>query len=155
MRENVTILNQGAALKRPKFPVNSPPFRIPEPCLAAILGCRMLHRIVRVLWETFFERPPAQEGQHSTIFRNSKNLASSSQKMRPDTAETARRRESGTKRDSLHTSVSSPHFQSGSGMLNHTGGTYSHIGMMDHPRIPCPELNLGNFPTLWNFKAGK
>ena len=38
-----------------------------------------------------FERPPAQEGQFSTIFNNSKNLASSSQDMRPDISETARR----------------------------------------------------------------
>ena len=31
-----------------------------------------------------FERPPAQEGQSSTIFNTSKNLASSYQDMRPD-----------------------------------------------------------------------
>ena len=40
-------------------------------------------------------------------------------------------------------------------MLNHTGGTYSHNCMMDYPRFPSPELHLGNFLTLWNFKAGK
>ena len=32
------------------------------------------------------ERPPAQEGLSSTIFNNSKNLASSSQGLRPETA---------------------------------------------------------------------
>ena len=59
------------------------------------------------------------------------------------------------KRESLNTSIPSLHFQSRSGMLNHTGGTYSHSGMMDNPRIPFTELNLGTFPTRWNFKAGK
>ena len=39
-----------------------------------------------------FERPLAQEGQTSTIFNNSKNLASSSHDMRPDISETARTR---------------------------------------------------------------
>ena len=38
-----------------------------------------------------FERPPAQAGPSSTIFHNSKNLASSSQVLRPDISETARR----------------------------------------------------------------
>ena len=36
-----------------------------------------------------FERPPAQEGLSSTIFNNSKFLASSSEDLRPDTTETA------------------------------------------------------------------
>ena len=70
-----------------------------------------------------FERPLAQEGRSSTIFDNSKNLASSSQGLRPDIAETTRRRESEMKRVSLNASIPSLHFQSGSGMLNHTGGT--------------------------------
>ena len=35
------------------------------------------------------------------------------------------------KRESLNTSIPLPHFQSGDGMLNHAGGTYSHSGMID------------------------
>ena len=46
---------------------------------------------------------------------------------RPDITETARR-ESGMKRASVNTSIQSLHFQGSSGMLNHTGGTYSHRG---------------------------
>ena len=38
-----------------------------------------------------FERPPAQEGLSSTIFNNSKNLASFSQGLRLDITETAKR----------------------------------------------------------------
>ena len=51
----------------------------------------MIQRIVQVSWETFFERPPAQEGRSATIFHDSKNLASSSRDLRLDISETARR----------------------------------------------------------------
>ena len=36
-----------------------------------------------------FERPPVQKGQSSTVFNRSKNLASSSQGLRPDITEKA------------------------------------------------------------------
>ena len=39
-------------------------------------------------------------------------------------------------RESLNTPIQSPHFQSRSGMLNHTGGPCSYGGMVDSPRIP-------------------
>ena len=93
MQENFTILNQRAALERPTFPVNSLLFWVPEPCLAAILDCRMIHGIFWVLPKAFFEWPSAQEGRSSTVFNNSTNLASSSQELRPDTTETTKRRE--------------------------------------------------------------
>ena len=89
-----------------------------------------------------FERPPVQEGLSSTIFTNSKNLASSSQELRLDTVETARKN-SEMKRESLNTTIPSPHFQSRNGLLKHIGGTYSHTGTMEHSlgtpgrSIPC------------------
>ena len=79
-----------------------------------------------------FERPLAQEGLSSTIFNNSKNLASSSQELRPDTFETARKN-SEMRRESLNTKISSPHFQRRSGLLKHIGGTCSHNGTMEYP----------------------
>ena len=57
------------------------------------------------------------------------------------------------KRESLNTSIQSPHFQSRSGILNHPGGTYSHVGMMDYPRIPITERNLGKFPDSMEFQS--
>ena len=39
-------------------------------------------------------------------------------------------------------------------MLNHTGGTYFHSGMIDYPRYPISCI-WENSLTLWNFKAGK
>ena len=59
------------------------------------------------------------------------------------------------KRESLNTSIQSLHFQSRSGMLNHTGGTYSHGGMMEYPRIPITEWNLGKFPDSMEFQSWK
>ena len=41
------------------------------------------------------------------------------------------------KKGSLKTPTQSRHFQSRSGLLNQTGGTYSHGGMMVYPRIFC------------------
>ena len=79
-----------------------------------------------------FERPSVQEGLSSSVFHNSKNLTSSSQDLRPDISETARRE---MKRESLNTSIPLLHFQSRSGMLNHTGETCSLCGMMECSRI--------------------
>ena len=60
------------------------------------------------------------------------------------------------KRESLNKSIPSPHFQSRRWMLNHTGGTYSHNGMMmDYPRIPKAELNLGKFSESMEFQSWK
>ena len=53
MQENFTIVNQGAALERPTFLIKLLRFRVPEPCCAAILDCRVIHWMVRVLQETF------------------------------------------------------------------------------------------------------
>ena len=40
-------------------------------------------------------------------------------------------------------------------MLNHTGGTYSHSGMMDSPGILFSKLNLGNFLDSMDFQSWK
>ena len=78
----------------------------------------------------------------------------SSQGLRPDTPGTARKN-SDMKKESLNTSVPSPHVQSKSGMLNRTDRTYSHNGIVDCPRIPISELNLGNFPDSVEFQSWK
>ena len=100
------------------------------------------------------ERPLVQEGQPSAIFHNSKNSASSSQELRHDVTETARK-ERERKRDSLNAPNQSPHFQGRSGMLNHTVGTSSHGGMMNYPRIPLPERNIGKVPDSVKFQSWK
>ena len=101
-----------------------------------------------------FERPPAQEGLSSTMFNNSNNLASSSQELRRDTSGTTRRRESEMKRESLSTSIH-PTSKVEVGMLNHTGGTLSHSGMIDNPRFQISELHLGKFPNPMEFQSWK
>ena len=124
-------------------------------CRTVILVSHVIRKMVRILQETFLNRPPAQEGLSCTIFRNSKNLASSFQELRPDTVGTARKRESEMKRESLSTSVPLLHFQSRSGMLNHTGGSYSHSGMMAYPKIPFSKLNLVKLPDFMEHQSWK
>ena len=51
--------------------------------------------------------------------------------------------------------IQSPHFQSRSGLLNHTGGTYSHSGVMDYPRIQIAELYVGKFSDSMEFQSWK
>ena len=112
-------------------------------------GLRRNTQNCTVIMGNVFERPPAQEGLPSTIFHNSKNFACSSQGLRPDTTDTARKRENGMKRASVNTPTQSPHFQSRNGMLPHAAGTPSHNGMVDHPRASIAELNLGK--TFWPY----
>ena len=75
--------------------------------------------------------------------------------MRTDTTGNTKRRESGMRREPQKSSIPVPRFQSGGGLLNRTGGTYSHGGMIDYPRFPISELHRKIFLTRWNFKAGK
>ena len=59
------------------------------------------------------------------------------------------------KRETLTTSIPLPHFHRGDGLLNHTGGTYSHNGIMDYPRIPTTEMHLGKLPDPVEFQSWK
>ena len=40
-------------------------------------------------------------------------------------------------------------------MLNRTGGTYSHGGMMEYPRIPITEMHLGKISDSLEFQSWK
>ena len=101
-----------------------------------------------------FERPPAQEGLSSAIFNNSKNLASSSQE---STVETARKRDSEMKkRESLNTSVPSPHFLSRKWYVE----SYWWNFIFTMVWWIIQEFLLRNgileiFLTLWNFESWK
>ena len=66
-------------------------FRVPGPCRAAILDCRTIHGILRVLEETFLNDYLLEKDKTSTLFNNSKNLTTSSQELRPDKTETAKK----------------------------------------------------------------
>ena len=101
-----------------------------------------------------FERLPAREGPPSALFENSKNLASSFDKLRPDMSGSTMVPEKEMRREPQNSSIPVPRFRSGGGILNHTGGIFSHCGMIDHTRFPISEMHLGKFPD-WNFKAGK
>ena len=59
------------------------------------------------------------------------------------------------KKESLNTPIQSPHFQSRVDFVDHTSGTYSHVGMMDYPRVPITEWNLGKFHDSMEFQSWK
>ena len=123
MQENFTILKQRAALERPTFPISPLLFWVPETCLAAVLDCRMINGISWVLQRTFLN--------DYLLEKDKPLLSSETQRMwhpyalRPDLTLRELRREP------QNSSIPEPCFQSGGGILNHTGGTYSHSGMIE------------------------
>ena len=101
----------------------------------------------------FFERLPDREGPPSALFDNSKNLASSSRGLRPDITGnngTGKGNETGTA-EFVNTCTT----QRGGGILNRTGGIYSHGGMMDYTRFPISEMHLGRFPNSIESQSWK
>ena len=110
-----TIVNQEAALERPDVPDQTSAILSPRTLPRCDFGSPRDTQHGAGITGNVFERPPAQEGLSSTIFNNSKNLAFSSQGLGRGTTETARKRESEMKRETLNTSAPSPHFQSRSG----------------------------------------
>ena len=58
-------------------------------------------------------------------------------------------------REPQNSSLPVPRFQRSAGVLDHTGGTYSHNGKIDLPRILVTEWNLGNFPDSMEFRSWK
>ena len=91
----------------------------------------------------------------SALFNNSKNFATSSQELRPDSEGNTKRPEREMRREPQNSSIPVPRFQSRGGLLNHTGGTYSHSGMIDYPRFPISELHVGKFPDTMEFQSWK
>ena len=79
------IFDQRAALEHPTFSVNPLLFRVPEPCLAAILDSRMIHGILWVLQKTFLNNH-LLEKDHPQVFSRSRTLAPSSRGLGPSNA---------------------------------------------------------------------
>ena len=107
--------------------------------------------ILWVLQETFFESPPAQEGPSSALFGHSRNLAF------PVVAdwdtlpqEISWKHGRGVRHEPQSATIPTPHLNQGVATLNptsHTGGTYSHNGMM--------EMHPGRYPDSLEFRSCK
>ena len=102
-----------------------------------------------------FESPPAREGTFSALVQNSRKLASSCCGLRPDTTRNLMVSKREVKREPQNSSIPVPRFQRGAGVLDHTGGTYSHTGMVDYPRFLISEMHLGKFPDSMEFQSWK
>ena len=60
------------------------------------------------------------------------------------------------RREPQQMSIPMPRFQRGGGILDHTGGTYSSRDcVIDYPRFPVSELQLGKFPDSMEFQSWK
>ena len=137
MQENFAMLNHWAALERHMFVIKFLRFWVPRLSHAAILdNCTGIMR--NVFWTTtcswkitVYNLPQCKDfgifisGFETWYFRDSK--------------------EREMKKESLNTPTQSPHFKNWSGLLNQTGGTYSHGGMMVYPRIAVTAWNLVKF----------
>ena len=138
MREDVKILRQRAALECPTFPQ---PLTIPSPRTTHCRDSGLPHDTRNIMGTSgnVFERLPARGGPPSALTEKSKNLASSSRGLRPEIAGHTMVPESESGREPQNSSILVPRFQRGSGILHHTGGTFSHGGMMDYTRFPISE----------------
>ena len=143
MRENFAILKQWAALERLTFPVNPLLFRVPEPCHAAILDCRTIH-----------ERLLARERRTSTLFNNSKNLASSSQEWRPDVPRNTKRprvKWDENRRIRQHLYHSSKVEVDCKVILVELILTV--VWLIDYPRLPISEFHVGKLPDSMEVQS--
>ena len=122
-QESFPILKQRAASGATHVP-NQPPHRVPGPCLAAILDCRMIHGTSWVLQETSLN-DYLLEKDEPLLSENSKNLATSSHELRPDILRNTKRSEREMRREPQNSSILAPRFQRGAGVYDHTGATYS------------------------------
>ena len=98
-----------------------------------------------------FERLPAREGQPQNISKKSRNLASSSRGVKPKLTEHTMTTGSKRRPKQQDLSNSRNFLHCGDGISRHTGGTYSHGGMMEYPRFPISELHLAKFPDSMEF----
>ena len=84
------------------------------------------------------------------------HMASSSQELRPDIPGKTKQPVSATRREQQNSSTRVPRFKREGGLLlNHTGGTYSHGGMIDYTKVPISERHLGKFPDSVEFQSWK
>ena len=145
-RRIFTILRQREGLEHPTFLVHPWRFRVPEENIGAILDRRLIHGILWVLQETFLKAYRLDKDNPPAIFENSGNLASSSRGLRP--AATKIYHGTRERNDTRATKLVNTH-------LDHTGGTYSHGGVVDSQRFSFSDMHPGKFPISMNSKSGK
>ena len=102
-----------------------------------------------------FERLPAREGQPRNISKNHGIWHLLSRGVKPKLTEHAMTTGSKRRPEQQDLSNSRHILHCGDGISRHTGGTYSHGGMMEYPDFQSRSCILQNSLTPWNLKAGK
>ena len=97
--------------------------------------------------------PTARKGSSSAIFENSRRPSSSygGNGLESSEKNLGLRRE--VMREPQDSSNVVPCFQRGADLSDHTGGSYSHDGVIDYPRFPISEMHLGKFPDSTEFQS--
>ena len=145
------ILELRAAVERPTLPT------IPSSRTMAGRASGLLPNTqdIRRTSGNVFERPPAQQGHLQETHENSKNSASSPRRVKPEFTEHTMTTGSKVRPEQQGLHCAKTILHSGDGIPRHTGGTYSHDGIMDYARFPISEMHLGKFPDSMEFQSWK
>ena len=151
MRENFTILKQRAALGATHVPVNFLQFRVPVPCLAAILDCRMIHGILRYFKKRFLNDYLLEKDRPYNL-RKFKEFGMSFSKIGRDVVRNTMRLEIEMRRGHFVDTCTTLQREAGATIY---WRTYSHSVWSIIRDFRFRSWIWENFLTLWNFKAGK
>ena len=132
--------------------VPSKPSSVPSPRTMPCRDSGLPHDTRNIMGTSgnVFERLLAREGRTSAIFDDSKNLASTSPKLGLDAEGKTKGDWNETRTAKLVDTFTT--LPTKSGVYDHTGGTYSHSGVIDYPRFPISELHLVKFPDSMEFQ---
>ena len=131
-------------LEHPTFPVNPWSFRVPEKCEAAILDGRVIHGILWVLRETFWN-PSCSRRTILIYLRKIRRIWH--HHLEEEGCESCKVRQF-----LLHVLIRALHTWI---RACRTGGTYSLDDVMDDPRIQISELHLGKFHDSMECQSWK
>ena len=158
MQKNSMILKLRAALDYPTFPANPWVFRAPDEWLAAILAVSLIHGTHWSISGHVLEGLPARGEPSSAFFENSKNLASSSCRLKPiDTGKIAEQGNGLRKEQQNHT-IPPPRFAKKFSTWNplyRTGEAYPQNCLMENPRNQISDLHFDKFPYSSDFQCWK
>ena len=153
MRENFMILKLRAALERPTLPVSTLNKSELQNCASP--------RFWIAAWNTQYDgylwrfwTTTCSRRTTSKYHEKSRNLASSSRGVKPKLTEHTMTTGS-KRRPEQDLSNSRNILHCGDGISRHTGGTYSHGGMMEYSRFPISDLHLAKFPDSMEFESWK
>ena len=102
-----------------------------------------------------FESLPSRDGPSSTLFENSKNLASSSCGLKESVTGKIMEQGEGLRREPQGSTTPHPRVAGVPGPSCRAGQTYLRKYVTENPRHPISDVHLGKSQTQWTFSAGR